>query len=217
MGRALLASCDEVWLRRYFRAPRERDPVAWSVALYMGSQSLGFYMISTWLSPIEISAGRPAVEAGFDVALYQIAGIAGSLLLPLLYRGRLRRWLAAVLPIFIGLSFACIVLQLGPTLPWVVLGGIASGSSLSISLMFMAIRAKDTQGASALSGMAQAVGYLIAATGPAAFGLAHALSDGWIAPLCVLLTAMLAQLVIGLFVGRDRCVFDGEGGGSGSR
>ena len=25
VGRALLASCDEVWLRRYFRAPRERE------------------------------------------------------------------------------------------------------------------------------------------------------------------------------------------------
>lgn len=65
-----------------------RDPVAWIVALYMGLQSMVFYMIATWLAAIETSSGRSAVDAGIDVMLYQIVAIGGSLLLPLLYRGR---------------------------------------------------------------------------------------------------------------------------------
>ncbi len=185
-----------------------RDPVAWAVALYMGLQSTIFYMIATWLAPIETSTGRSPVEAGVDVMLYQLVSILGSLILPVLYRGRLRRWLAAIIPVVIGGSFACVVLLPGAALPWIMLGGLGSGASLSISLMFMAIRAREQEAASALSGMAQSVGYLIAATGPAAFGWLHDLSGDWIAPLALLLAVSLAQLVVGLAVGRERFVFD---------
>ncbi|MFT4231994.1 MAG: MFS transporter [Leucobacter sp.] len=182
-----------------------RDPVAWTVAFYMGLQSTIFYMTATWLAPIETSQGRSPVEAGVDVMIFQLISIAGSLLLPLLYRGRMRRRLAAVIPVFTGGSFACLVLlpHTG-TLLWLAIGGLGSGASLSLSLMFMAIRARRQEAASALSGMSQSVGYLIAATGPAAFGLMHGLSGGWIGPLALLLAVAAGQLVFGIAVGRDR-------------
>lgn len=199
------------------RLPREpgnlgrriwRDPVAWTVALYMGLQSTLFYMIATWLAPIGTSSGRSPVEAGVDVMLFQVVSIAGSLILPVLYRGRLRRWLAAIIPVVVGGSFACVILAPGPSLPWILLCGIGTGTSLSISLLFMAVRAKQQAAASALSGMAQSVGYLIAATGPATFGLVHKWSGDWTAPLALLLAFAAAQLVFGVLVSRDRFVFE---------
>ncbi|QZY53482.1 MFS transporter [Leucobacter tenebrionis] len=186
-----------------------RDPVAWTVALYMGLQSMTFYMIATWLAPIEISGGRSAVAAGIDVMLYQFVSIGGSLLLPFLYRGPMKRWLAMFLPLAISGSFACVVLIPGSELPWIVIGGLGSGASLSVSLLFMAVRARNQIAATALSGMAQAVGYLIAAAGPAAFGLAHEVSGGWGLPLALVIGIMVVQLVLGFLVGRERFVLDG--------
>lgn len=185
-----------------------RDPIAWAVALYMGFQAMLFYMIATWLAPVQVSSGISPVAAGIDVMLYQLISILGSLALPLLYRGRLRPWIAAIIPIAIGGAFAGLMLLPGPDLPWIIIGGLGSGASLSISLLFMAIRAREHETASALSGMAQSVGYLIAATGPAAFGLLHEASGGWMVPLAFLLAIAAAQLVVGLWLGRGRMVFE---------
>ncbi|UOR01946.1 MFS transporter [Leucobacter allii] len=184
-----------------------RDPVAWFVALYMGLQSTIFYMLATWLAPIETDSGVSPVDAGISVMLLQLVSIVGSLALPLMYRGRMRRWLAAIVPLVVGASFAAIVLS-GPALPWIVLCGLGCGTSLSISLLLMAVRARDAITASALSGMAQSIGYLIAAPGPALFGLAHEASGAWIWPLALLLAASLGQALVGLAVGRERFVFD---------
>lgn len=114
-----------------------------------------------------------------------------------------------ILPVVISGSFACVVLLPGPELPWILIGGLGTGASLSVSLLFMAVRARTQLAATALSGMAQSVGYLIAATGPAAFGLVHELTGGWGAPLALVLGVMTAQLVIGFLVGRERFVLDG--------
>lgn len=184
-----------------------RDPVAWAVAFYMGLQSLSFYTMSTWLAPIQTSHGRTPVEAGVDVMVYQLAGIFGSLFLPLMYRGPLRRWLAAIVPVAVGVSAVGIVLDIGPSLPWLVIAGYGVGASLGLSLMFMAIRAREQETASALSGMAQSVGYLIAATGPLLFGLLHEVAGGWGASLAMLLVFAAGQLIAGLVAGRDRFVF----------
>lgn len=185
-----------------------RDRVAWTIALYMGSQSALFYMLSTWLAPIESSMGRDPIAAGLDVMTYQLFGIVGSLTLPLLYRGPLRRWLAALLPIVVGTGFLGLIVLPDARPIWLALGGLASGLALSISLMFMATRAHTTQASSALSGMAQTVGYLIAACGPTAFGMLHAVSGAWLLPLLLVAVFAIAQLVLGVMLGRGRFVFD---------
>lgn len=185
-----------------------RDPVAWTVAVYQGSQAMLFYMIATWLAPIQVSQGSTAVDAGLDVMFYQLVSILGSLCLPLLFRGRRERWLPAVIPILIAGTFACVVLLPGPGLHWVLLGGFASGASLSLSMLYMAIRAQSSEAASALSGMAQSIGYLIAAAGPALFGWLAAASGGWILPLWLVLAVGAVQLVAGILLGRGRMVFE---------
>ena len=187
-----------------------RDPVAWTVALYQGSQAMLFYMLATWLAPIQVSQGSTAVAAGLDVMLYQLVSILGSLSLPLVFRGRSRRWIPAVLPIIIAGTFATVVLHPGADLAWVLLGGFGSGASLSLSMLFMAIRAPSSEVASALSGMAQSIGYLIAATGPALFGWLAATSGGWIVPLWLVLAVGAVQLVAGILLGRERMVFGGR-------
>ncbi|MBO1900423.1 MFS transporter [Leucobacter weissii] len=184
------------------------DPLAWLVSLYMGAQSSVFYMLSTWLPAYEVAQGRSAVVAGVDLMVFQLVGIAGSLLIPLLGRSGLRRWLPAILPMvgivaWIGMLLAPVAMP-----AWVVIGGLAGGGSFTMSLTLMAVRARSEEHASALSGMAQTLGYSIAALGPIAFGWTHDLSGGWTLPFALLWVAACAQLIIGLFVGRPRFVLD---------
>ena len=185
-----------------------RDSLAWLVALYMGAQSGAFYMISTWLSPIDISHGRTPLVAGVDTMLYQVIGVAGSVLLPVLFRGRLRRWIPALLPVCVAIAATGIVLIPAGMPVWICLGGLASGASLSTAITLMAVRARTHETASALSGMAQSVGYTLAAFGPFTFGALHDLSDTWTVPLVLLLLALGAQFATGLAVGRERYVLE---------
>lgn len=189
-----------------------RDPVAWWLACFMGLQSLVFYTASTWIAPIEESFGASEVGAGLSVSVFQVTGILGSLALPLMYRGGAKRWLAGVLPAITVLGVALVIWQIGPSLVWLAIGGFFAGTTLSLQLMFTATRVREHETASALSGMAQMIGYLVAATGPIIFGSIHELSGDWTTPLWFLWAVLLVQTIAGFMIGRDRYVFDAARG-----
>lgn len=186
-----------------------RDPVAWQVSLYMGAQSTIFYTLASWYAPYEIANGVSAAMAGAELMIFQALGIAGSLLLPLAGRSlRLRRWLPALLPM-IGL-FAWFGIPLAPQamFAWIVIGGLTGGAQLTMSMTLMATRARTADHSTALSGMAQAVGYIVAAIGPLFFGVILGATGGWVAPFALIWIAAGTQLVIGLMVGRPRFILD---------
>ncbi|MEU8967284.1 MFS transporter, partial [Streptomyces sp. NPDC048491] len=56
------------------------------------------------------------------------------------------------------------------------------------------------------SGMAQTVGYLLAAVGPLAAGAVHQATGGWTIPIALVLGVCAAALAVGLFAARDRTV-----------
>ncbi|MGC5223459.1 MFS transporter [Micromonospora sp. DT81.3] len=183
-----------------------RDGLAWQVAAYMGLQAASFYMLVTWLAPISTSIGRSEVVAGVDVMFFQITGVIGSLLVPVVLRGRLRRWVPALLPSLAIVGALGLILAPAGVFAWACLAGLSAGASLGMSLTLMAERARDHHTAVALSGMSQSVGYVIAALGPIAFGALHTLTGDWTAPLLLLVLVLLGQGVIGALVGRERFV-----------
>jgi CP family cyanate transporter-like MFS transporter len=181
-----------------------RSALAWQVSLYMGLQSLAFYVLVAWLPSLLRDAGLSAAAAGNYAFLYQVACLTGSLLAPLLAaRAKEQRWhalAASVLSLlgFIGLAGTA------PSVAWVLIAGLGSGSSLALSLAFFSLRAHDAQQTATLSGMAQAVGYSLAALGPVGFGWLHDLSGGWLAPLVALWVLVAAQGWAGWMAGRAR-------------
>lgn len=185
------------------------DAVAWQVLSYMGFQAMTFYMMVTWLAPLAHSLGRAEVVAGIDVMLLQLSSLAGSLVVPLLLRGRLARWAPALIPVLGLLAVTGLIKASALFLGWVVLYGLSSGASLAISFSLFGLRARTPAAAGRLSGMAQSGGYAIAAAGPVAFGALLSLTGGWLAPLLLVLLALGAQLAVGLFVGRERPVLAG--------
>jgi CP family cyanate transporter-like MFS transporter len=182
------------------------DAVAWQVLSYMGFQAMAFYMMVTWLAPLAHSIGRGEVIAGIDVMLLQVSSLAGSLVVPVLLRGRLARWTPALIPV-LGLLAITGLIAAPALLPgWVVLYGLSSGASLAMSFSLFGLRARTPLAAGRLSGMAQSGGYAIAAAGPVALGLLLTLTGGWLVPLLLVEVTLAAQLAVGIFVGRDRHV-----------
>jgi MFS transporter, CP family, cyanate transporter len=86
---------------------------------------------------------------------------------------------------------------------WVVLLGLGQGASFSLALTFFALRSPDPGHAAALSGMAQSVGYLLAAGGPSLFGVLRDMTGAWKVPLALLLTVTVFLLIAGIGAARD--------------
>ena len=185
-----------------------RDGLAWQVAAYMGLQAASFYMLVTWLAPISTSIGRSEVAAGVDVMFFQITGVIGSLLVPVVLRGGLRRWVPALLPSLAIIAALGLIVAPQAVFAWACLAGLSAGASLGMSLTLMAERARDHHTAVALSGMSQSIGYVIAALGPIAFGALHTLTGDWTVPLLLLVLVLLGQGLIGALVGRERFVLE---------
>jgi CP family cyanate transporter-like MFS transporter len=181
-----------------------RSALAWQVSLFMGLQSLAFYVLVAWLPTLLRDAGLSAAAAGSYAFLYQVACLMGSLLAPLLAaRAREQRWHA------LGASLLSLVGFMGlagtaPSMAWVLLAGLGSGSSLALSLAFFSLRAHDAAQTASLSGMAQSVGYSLAALGPVGFGLLRDVSGGWFAPLLALWALVGVQAWAGWMAGRGR-------------
>ena len=68
---------------------------------------------------------------------------------------------------------------------WIVLMGLGMGAGIILGLAFVGLRARHAQQAASLSGMAQFVGYLLAASGPLLIGALHDALGGWSAALAL--------------------------------
>lgn len=184
--------------------------IAWYVALFLGLQSLTFYVILAWLPEILQSRGLAPDYAGWMLALSQGAGIVGTAITPL-WAGRLRdqRRLVAALAALESVGLVGLLFPGTALVPlWVSIIGFVLGGTFGLALLLIVLRTTDTQTATELSGMAQSIGYLLAALGPALFGFLHDQTQGWTLPLLFLLVILLAKLFMGLGAGKPQRISD---------
>jgi MFS transporter, CP family, cyanate transporter len=182
-----------------------RSPLAWKVTLFMGLQSLSYYVTLTWLPEILQAEGMGAARAGWMLGLSQAVAIVTMFLSPMIAERRPSQ--RGVVVVAVGMSGvgALGLLVAGSTAStlWVVLLGLGQGAAFSLALTFFALRAPDPGHASALSGMAQSVGYLLAAGGPFLFGVLRDVTGTWRVPLALLLTVTICLLIAGIGAARD--------------
>lgn len=180
-----------------------RDKVAWSTTLFMGLQSFFFYSMATWLPKILLDNGLDAHKAGAATALISWVSIPVSLVVPML-ASRMRTQHLLVLLTF-ATSFVGVVglwWQPSAALLWAALIGAGCGCALSLALTFLVLRAINPVHATALSAMAQSIGYLLAALGPFSLGLLRDISGQWQWGLAGLLLIQLFQLSCGWYAAR---------------
>ncbi|MNO17828.1 putative transporter YycB [compost metagenome] len=181
-----------------------RSPVAWLVTMFMGFQSILFYVSISWLPDILQERGMSAEQAGWMLSLMQLISMAGSFLMPLLAaRSNSQKWLTAATAALCVIGFGGI--WAGPVslaALSILLLGIGSGSTFGLAIVFFSLRSRTTEQASALSGMAQSVGYVLAAFGPTLFGYLHDFSGSWDTPLAVITGVSILTALFGYAAGR---------------
>ncbi len=173
----------------------------------MGLQSLSYYAVVSWLPAVLLDRGVDAAAAGLLLSLLSVAGIVGGLLGPLLAaRVPRQRLLAVAVTAVSALGLVGILAVPGAETVGVAVLGLGQGGALGVALTLMAVRSPDAAHASELSGMAQSVGYTLAAAGPFAVGALHDLTGTWTVPLLALLVLFVPQATVGALAGRDRLV-----------
>jgi CP family cyanate transporter-like MFS transporter len=184
-----------------------RSPIAWQVALFMVVQSISYYVLLSWLPTLLRGRGVHPVEAGLLLGAFSVANVFTGTASPLLAR-RLgpRPVIATAMVCFVVGLFAVTAAPIGTAIVWVVLLGLSQGFLLPIALLLMMVRAADGATSAALSGMAQGVGYLLAAGGTFVVGVLHAATGSWTVPIAILVVDAAAGLVIGWGATRDRVV-----------
>ncbi|WP_124079776.1 MFS transporter [Pigmentiphaga humi] len=191
-------------------APRQaiwKSWLAWQITLFLGINSLIYYSVAGWLPSMLHDAGYSATETGSIHGLLQLASaVAGLLLIPLMRRMRDQRALACGVAMFSVLGLSGLLLAPQWATLWTLSYGFGSGASIILGLAFVSLRARDALQAAALSGMAQALGYLLAAGGPTAIGALHDSTGGWTAALAACIVCACAQIGFGLGAGRNRHV-----------
>ncbi|MGJ9404182.1 MFS transporter [Arthrobacter sp. KK5.5] len=163
-----------------------------------GVQALLVYTVINWLPNILIERGLTPAEAGFMLGLLQFVGIPGVvLLLWMAARTRLLRpaFMLVCLSSLAGFT-ALLLLPAGFTAVPVVLMGFGFGI-FPLIMLLISRSGESAEETTALSTVAQSVGYLIAAAGPFGLGLLHAGLGSWTVPLAILVVLSAVQLVLG--------------------
>ncbi|GAA3068263.1 CynX/NimT family MFS transporter [Streptomyces roseofulvus] len=185
-----------------------RSALAWQVTLFMGLQSLWSYVLIAWMPTIFTDHGMSRSEAGVVFAFNNLIQVAGAFAVPLLAgRRRSQRPLVVLVTTLVAAGYAgLLVAPAEGAWLWSAVLGVGQGGALGLALTLIVLRTGDAPTAARLSGMAQTVGYLMAAAGPLAAGALHQATGSWTLPISLVLGVCAAAAGVGLLAARDRTV-----------
>ncbi|GAB6991436.1 CynX/NimT family MFS transporter [Paenibacillus pini] len=185
-----------------------RSKLAWQVTIVMGLQSFIFYSVVAWLPEILTQRGMSSSTAGWMLSLMQFFSVPVTFVVPIL-AARFKNQRGLILA-----TFACFILGLGVLLtgsrslvPLAVIPiGIGTGAAFGLVTMFFVLRSRSVNQSAELSGMAQSIGYLLAAAGPLLFGFVHDLTNSWTSAIVLLIVASVIYMLAGLGAGSNRFI-----------
>ena len=185
-----------------------RHPLAWQVTFFMGLQSSLSYCVFGWLAPILQDRGLTPAESGFVVSVSALLQVGSAMAAPILTgKGPDQRWIVMLtLGMVVTGLMGALAAPLSTLWLWAAILGLGQGATFAVALMLIVLRTGDPETASALSGMAQSVGYTLAAMGPFFTGLIKQLTGSWDAVQLLFLGLAAACLAAGLGAGRNRVI-----------
>lgn len=180
------------------------DGLAWQVSLFMGLQSALAYCVMGWMAPILRWRGLDGVTAGFYVSASILVQVVTCLLVPpLAARFRSQSLFNAGLALIAAAALLGLILAPLGMLPALVLAqGIGQGGLFAIAMTVIILRSPDSRVAARLSGMAQAIGYVLAAFGPMLVGMLHSATGSYAATGWLFAILGLAAMASGWGAGR---------------
>ncbi|WP_241968261.1 MFS transporter [Streptomyces sp. ICBB 8177] len=185
-----------------------RSGLAWQVTLFMGLQSLWTYVLIAWMPTMLTDHGMSRSTAGVVFAFNNLVQVVGAFVVPLL-AGRMRgqRPLVVLVSVMVAIGYAGLLVDpaSGAWL-WAAILGVGQGGGIGLALTLIVLRSGDAHTAARLSGMAQTVGYLLAAVGPFAAGALYQSTGSWTAPILTMLCVCAAALLVGWAAARTRTI-----------
>lgn len=174
------------------------SPTSWAIAGGFTLSPFFAYTGMTWL-PVFLSdrLGMTLLEAGAVTAVFGSTGLPSNLVVPIL-ASRLKKpaWLYLVSGA-LG-SMGALGFMVHPeslAYLWAVLLGLGT-MIFGLNLFLLNQRTMTQEGTVVLSGMAQGIGFALAAVGPLLFGILHEVTGGWVAPLLMLTVGGLVSIPI---------------------
>lgn len=181
--------------------------LAWQVSFYLGCGSYFTYTMVAWLPSLLVQAGYSSAQAGVIHGVFQIGtALPGIFIIPLVAKLTDQR-----MPAF-GICFIAGVASIGLLLlpqfayMWSFVLGLASGAWFILGLSFISFRTSNPLQATSLSGMAQFLGYSLAAVGPMLAGYLHGLNNGWNEVVWMIVILCSIAATIGLLAGRNTVI-----------
>jgi CP family cyanate transporter-like MFS transporter len=175
-------------------SPLWREPMAWSIALFMGLQSMAFFSTISWLPEILVADGFSEGYAGTLSGITQLIQIAPAFAIPVLAARRESQ--VPLLGVIVGtglIGLAGVLLVPDAALLWMVILGIGQGGALGLGLILPVLRGRDAGQVAGMAAMSMGVGYLIAAAGPALVGAIRDATGDWTWPVIALLVMTAAE------------------------
>ncbi|PWQ95855.1 MFS transporter [Leucothrix arctica] len=178
--------------------------LAWQVTLLLGLNSFFTYVIIAWLPSILMDSDIDAEHAGVLQGMFQIAtALPGIVLIPLLAKLKDQSLLTLTFALCGCLCSLGLLYIPSYSFIWSTTLGFCSGAVFILGLSFISLRTHHSGQAASLSGMAQFVGYLLAATGPMIAGAMHSYFESWASVLWLCAVLSLVCGVFGYLGGRN--------------
>ncbi len=173
---------------------------AWSrrnifAAVYMGIQSLVFYVVLTWYPTMITSAGRLKGGCGYLISVMQLASFFPAFIVPVITKRDNISRIAFLMPLIFIPGFIMAFFSHGTFLliTGTVIFGISLGATFSMGISLCTVLGKDSADTASMMSFGQSLGYILASFGPAFFGFLYDVSGKW--TLSAILLVLLAPVM----------------------
>ncbi|MEO6885435.1 MAG: MFS transporter [Jatrophihabitantaceae bacterium] len=183
------------------------SPTAWALTIFFAFQSFQAYIAFGWFAKFLHQHGIAHGTAGWMVAVLSAMTIPVSMVVPTIATRHHRTVIVALTGCYLVAYLGMALAPVGGAWAWMVLAGVGSGM-FPLALTMIGLRSRTAQTTAALSAFVQAIGYLVAGTGPLLFGVLYGATNSWAIPLTLLFVAMVITLVAGWRAAAPRFVDD---------
>ncbi|MDQ2750393.1 MAG: MFS transporter [Actinomycetota bacterium] len=180
---------------------------AWLLMIFFAFQSFQAYIAFGWFAKFLHGHGVSSDTAGWMVALVAAMSIPVSMLVPSIAPSRHRLVITVISSCYLVAYVGLAVAPVGGAWVWMALVGVGSGM-FPLALTMIGLRARTAETTAALSAFVQAIGYIVAGTGPLLFGVLYGLTNNWTTPLALLFIALAIAFASGWLACRPTFVDD---------
>ncbi|MGZ4660286.1 MAG: MFS transporter [Arthrobacter sp.] len=168
-------------------------------------QALLAYSVLSWFPYLLTTKGISAGESGLMFGLMQLVSVPAGMVIIAIGSGP-RRQRPAIYLASLAMAAGVASLLVLPA-SWAAVPACLLGLGLGIFPLVMVLisrSGRSTAETTAMSTLAQSVGYLLATVGPFGMGLLHSATGEWTAPLALLLGLALVQVAVGHLLTAER-------------